>query len=103
MYHVVQEVKLWLTESSRMFFVLGEAGIGKSAISAAIVKAGTQSEWLLGAFFCKFSDRKQSSASNLIKSVAYQIAQKLPSLKDTILKMSDELEVSLYCIAIVFE
>jgi len=86
-----------------MFFVLGEAGIGKSAISAAVVKMGTQSEWLLGAFFCKFSDRKQSSASNLIKSMAYQIAQKIPSLKDMILKTSDEMEVSLYFIAIVFD
>ena len=52
--------------------------MGKSAFAASLIGKSILESRLLAVFFCKYGETKRSDGANIIKSLAYQIAEKLP-------------------------
>jgi hypothetical protein len=80
------------SSSSKLFWILADAGMGKSAFAASLVRKSILTDRLLAVFFCKYGEAQRSDGANIIKSIAYQIAEKLPEcmakMKETCLKLS---------------
>ena len=60
---------------SRAYVLLGDAGVGKSVIAAALAKR-TQADGRLGAcYFCRHNDSTRNNPRNLIGTIAYQLCK----------------------------
>ncbi|GAX81308.1 hypothetical protein CEUSTIGMA_g8739.t1 [Chlamydomonas eustigma] len=90
------DVETWLEgfngsgDMSRALCVLAGAGTGKSTISAAIwEQIFIESSDVAGAIhFLKHSDQRRLEPVKIIKSLAFQLAAKLPHLEAALLKLS---------------
>ncbi|XP_067055135.1 uncharacterized protein [Acropora muricata] len=60
---------------SRAYVLLGDAGVGKSVIAAALVKHARGHESFGACYFCLQKDTLRSDPRNLIGSVAYQLCE----------------------------
>lgn len=67
----------WLTDdfSSRVFWVKGSAGVGKTAIAAML--AHTKSS-VVGIHFCKYNDSDRGDPRKALCSLAYYLSTQLP-------------------------
>jgi hypothetical protein len=73
----------WLDNStSRMFWLKGSPGVGKSAFAAMLAHQARSA--VIGFFMCDFQGRKdpQESAREDICTLAFQIASRLPDYRD---------------------
>ena len=60
---------------SRAYVLLGDAGVGKTVVAAALAKR-TQADGRLGAcYFCLYKDTIRSDPRNLIGTIAYQLCK----------------------------
>lgn len=75
-----QKIDEWLakSDSSQYLLMYGGPGTGKSAFSAHYFHFNSK---VVGSVFCEWGCRNYSSASQIIKSIAYQIALKLPTYR----------------------
>jgi tetratricopeptide (TPR) repeat protein len=76
----------WLTKSTkRLFWLKGTPGIGKSAFAAKLVHQSNSS--IVGFFKCDFQGSKspEQSASECIRTLAYQLAARLPDYRTKLL------------------
>jgi hypothetical protein len=80
------------SSTSKLFWVLAEAGIGKSAFAASLVCKLILTNRLLAVFFCKYGVSKRTDGANIIKSIAYQIAEKLPECLPKMIEESTKLK-----------
>ncbi|XP_044169774.1 uncharacterized protein LOC114948825 isoform X2 [Acropora millepora] len=67
----------WFSDpgDSRAYVLLGDAGVGKTVIAAALVKR-TQADGRLGAcYFCRHNDSTRNNPRGLIGTVAYQLCK----------------------------
>ncbi|XP_044169762.1 uncharacterized protein LOC114948828 [Acropora millepora] len=67
----------WFSDpgDSRAYVLLGDAGVGKTVIAAALVKR-TQADGRLGAcYFCRHNDSTRNNPRNLIGTIAYQLCK----------------------------
>jgi hypothetical protein len=73
-----EELQTWMSnaasDTTRVFWIRGEAGMGKSAFAASVVNKLEQHNALLGAFFCQFGDEMRMSPEHVIRSLAAQCA-----------------------------
>jgi hypothetical protein len=83
-----------------LFWVLADAGMGKSAFAASLIGQSILSDRLLAVFFCKYGEAKRSDGVNVIKSLAYQIAENLPEcmtkMKEACAKLSGNVRLVRY-------
>ena len=79
-------VQNWLQTDSRLFWLKGTPGIGKSAFAAKLVHSGSSS--IVGFFKCDFQALKsaEESASECIRTLAYQLASRLPDYRIKLLR-----------------
>lgn len=76
----------WLASgSSRLFWIKGAPGIGKSAFAAALVSRAKTV--VIGSYFCDFQALKppEEAAKEAISTLAYQIASRLPDYRARLL------------------
>ena len=60
---------------SRAYVLLGDAGVGKTVIAAALAKR-TQADGRLGAcYFCRHNDSTRNNPKSLIRTIAYQLCK----------------------------
>lgn len=81
--------KEWVCNlNSRIFWIKGGPGIGKSAISAALIHQKLSN--IIGIFFCNYQSKKLSeiSAKEAVKTIAFQIASRLPDYRKKLLYQS---------------
>ena len=67
----------WFSDpgDSRAYVLLGDAGVGKTVIAAALAKR-TQADGRLGAcYFCRHNDTTRNNPKSLIGTVAYQLCK----------------------------
>ncbi|KAK2550511.1 hypothetical protein P5673_028881 [Acropora cervicornis] len=67
----------WFSDpgDSRAYILLGDAGVGKTVIAAALAKR-TQADARLGAcYFCRHNDNTRNNPRSLIGTVAYQLCK----------------------------
>lgn len=75
---IINDIEQWVSgeKTSRVFWLTGSPGVGKSAISAWL----RERQRAVKAFhFCLHNDEKKKSPINLVKSVAYQLATQIPA------------------------
>jgi hypothetical protein len=78
--------KNWLTTEDRIFWLKGSPGIGKSSFAAKLVHDGNSE--VVGFFKCDFQGLKsaEESASECIRTLAYQLASRLPDYRIRLLR-----------------
>jgi DNA-binding beta-propeller fold protein YncE len=76
---VLREIKRWLASSGRrVLWITGEAGIGKSALSAWLC---WQHPEIAGAHYCRYNNAGRSERRALL-SLAWQLSTQLPDYAD---------------------
>lgn len=83
----------WLADETlkpRVLWFRGTAGTGKSIITSYVIDHLVQQRSDCQYFFIRFDDAKKRSLSNLLRSLAFQIALSSPSYRKRILRLSDE-------------
>ncbi|KAI8853678.1 hypothetical protein BC829DRAFT_429816 [Chytridium lagenaria] len=89
---LLEDVVRWATDldSSRVMWLRGDAGVGKS-IMAAVVATDLLSKARLGtAFFCRYNNHLRNSPRSLILTFAYGLTQWDASVGEDILQISQE-------------
>ena len=87
---VMDEVEAWLTDpspASRVLWIVGAPGIGKTAIAVRI--ATTRPE-IAAWHFCRFGHVRKSDPSGCVTSIAYQLAAQLPDYFDRLSRVPIE-------------
>eukprot|EP01031_Cornospumella_fuschlensis_P025154 gene25154-30378_t len=77
-------VRLWLEGESRMFWVLANAGMGKSAFAASLVEYMQPRGRLAACFLCKHGNRARSQEEAVLRSLAFQVAHRFPECRDAV-------------------
>jgi hypothetical protein len=68
---------------SRLFWIQADAGMGKSVVAAMI--ATKHQDMIIGTVFFNFTDVSLSNPETIIRSLAFQIAEKYPLVQDEII------------------
>ncbi|KAJ3122504.1 hypothetical protein HK100_011975 [Physocladia obscura] len=91
---LLDEITVWCanTNSKCIFWLKGVAGSGKSVIAANVMEMLRVSNKKACAFFCKHSVQDQSDPRKLIQTIAYQLAQLIPSAQQMIQEEIEENE-----------
>jgi hypothetical protein len=81
--HILNEIDDWLQQSDQRFFVLmGEPGVGKSAIVAHLVQTRTD---IVAHHFCELGVEPTVHPSRVLRSLAAQLNQAFPYYGDALL------------------
>ena len=73
------EVEEWLASSSRVLWITGEAGVGKSALAAWLCNKRPE---IAAYHFCRFGNSDRVDARKALFSLAYQLSTQLPVYQD---------------------
>ncbi|KZP22956.1 hypothetical protein FIBSPDRAFT_1043298 [Athelia psychrophila] len=76
---VIQQIDTWIDTDSRVFWLNGSAGTGKSTIAFTVAKSFKERGVLGASFFCSRDDAKCSNHKLIFPSIAYQLALLNPS------------------------
>ncbi|KAJ3127712.1 POC1 centriolar protein A [Nowakowskiella sp. JEL0407] len=79
---LVNDVVNWIkSPNSRVLWVSGGAGIGKSMMSHVIALKIPQ-DWLGCIFYCRHNDVNKNNAANILKTISYNLSLKNPPYHD---------------------
>jgi hypothetical protein len=76
--------------TSDVLWVSGGAGTGKSVLSSFIIDELIQQGRACQYFYIRYGDRKKRTLSLLLRSIAYQITQRIPEFYERISGLIDE-------------
>jgi WD40 repeat protein len=83
-------VERWRTDrdrSSRIFWIMGNPGVGKSAFSAHLSHFGK--DRIIAAQFCEWNMPDHRDASRVLRSLAFQMATRLPDYRKLLLTLPE--------------
>jgi len=82
---VLDDIMKWVNESEGkddfIMWLFGPAGAGKSAIAKKIAELAAEKKLLIGTFFFSRTSSTRHTQDKLIPSLAYQMAQSVPSTR----------------------
>ena len=81
---IFAEVESWLGDkecSNRVMVISGNAGMGKSVISAVLCEKMLKAGRLLGSHFCKHNMERRRNPKVMLQSLACQLSDSLPEYK----------------------
>ncbi|MBF0456470.1 MAG: TIR domain-containing protein [Nitrospirae bacterium] len=81
------EVKQWAGKKdndSRLFWIVGEPGIGKSAFAANLTHFGR--DRIIAAQFCEWDKPYTMNGTDVVRGIAFQLAARLPDYRKLLLK-----------------
>ena len=87
--HIFEKIKLWLDDLSsenRVMVISGDAGMGKSVISAVVCQRMQNAGRLSGSHFCQHNKARQRNPKIMLQSLAYQLSKLLPQYKRELVK-----------------
>ena len=87
--HIFEKIKLWLDDLSsenRVIVISGDAGMGKSVISAVVCQRMQRAGRLSGSHFCQHNKARQRNPKIMLQSLAYQLSELLPQYKRELVK-----------------
>ena len=87
--HIFEKIKLWLDDLSsetRVMVISGDAGMGKSVISAVVCQRMRHAGRLTGSHFCQHNKARYRNPKIMLQSLAYQLSEFLPSYKRELVK-----------------
>jgi tetratricopeptide (TPR) repeat protein len=85
-----EEVEKWRTaenRASRLFWIMGSPGTGKSAFVAHLAHYGRDK--VIAAQFCEYDKPDHRNPARIIRTLAFQIATRLPDYRKILLDLSD--------------
>ena len=87
--HIFEKTKLWLddrTSENRVMVISGDAGMGKSVISAVVCQRMQNAGRLSGSHFCQHNKARHRNPKIMLQSLAYQLSELLPQYKRELVK-----------------
>jgi hypothetical protein len=97
---MIEQIRSWATDgatSSRLFWLYGVAGCGKSSLAASVAE-GLQKQ-LAGSFFCKLDQDERRDPVRLIWTIAFYLAgwQPYPPYRQALLKALEKPDAFVNC------
>ncbi len=91
---IFEEIKDWLENKpdQKVYCLTGEPGFGKSAVAARI--ASGHLDGVVAAHFCQYNQNRFSDPRLVIKSIAFQIASRLPDFRKNLINNINRLKSS---------
>ena len=86
---IFEKIKLWLddlTSENRVMVISGDAGMGKSVISAVVCQTMRRAGRLSGSHFCQHNKARPRNPKIMLQSLAYQLSEFLPPYKRELVK-----------------
>lgn len=83
LFDAVQKWRIEGMPHSHLFWIMGDPGVGKSAFSAQLTH--TRSDAVIAAHFCEWDKPDHRDAARVIKSIAFQLATRLPDYRKLLL------------------
>ena len=86
---IFDKIKLWLddrTSEDRVMVISGDAGMGKSVISAVVCQRMRHAGRLTGSHFCQHNKARPRNPKIMLQSLAYQLSEFLPPYKRELVK-----------------
>ena len=86
---IFEKIKLWLedlTSENRVMVISGDAGMGKSVISAIVCQTIRRAGRLSGSHFCQHNKARPRNPKIMLQSLAYQLSEFLPQYKRELVK-----------------
>ena len=86
---VFETIELWLndrTSKNRVMVISGDAGMGKSVISAVVCQRMRHAGRLTGSHFCQHNKACPRNPKIMLQSLAYQLSEFLPPYKRELVK-----------------
>ena len=86
---IFEKIKLWLddlTSENRVMVISGDAGMGKSVISAVVCQRMRHAGRLTGSHFCQHNKARHRNPKIMLQSLAYQLSEFLPPYKRELVK-----------------
>ena len=79
------------TSPSRLFWIMGAPGVGKSAFSAQLIH--TRGDTVIAAQFCEWDKPDHRNAPRVVRSLAFQLATRLPDYRKLLLTLPEIAEL----------
>jgi hypothetical protein len=76
---IMTEFNEWLASSRRVLWITGEAGVGKSALSAWLCDKRPE---IVAYHFCRFGNTDRVDTRKALSSIAYQLSTQVPDYRD---------------------
>ena len=83
----VERWRLDLSQDSRLFWIVGAPGVGKSAFAAQLTH--TRSDTVIAAQFCAWNMTDHRDARRVVRSLAFQLATRLPDYRKLLLTLPE--------------
>ena len=86
---IIERINLWLddrTSENRVMVISGDAGMGKSVISAVVCQRMQHAGRLTGSHFCQHNKARPRNPKIMLQSLAYQLSEFLPPYKRELVK-----------------
>ena len=88
--HIFEKIMLWLddlTSENRVMVISGDAGMGKTVISAVVCQRMQNAGRLSGSHFCQYNKTRHRNPKIMLQSLAYQLSELLPQYKRELVKV----------------
>jgi hypothetical protein len=79
------------TPPSRLFWIMGAPGVGKSAFAAQLTH--TRGDTVIAAQFCEWDKPDHRNAARVVRSLAFQLATRLPDYRKLLLTLPEIAEL----------
>ena len=86
---IIAEVERWLDDKSspnRVVVISGNAGMGKSVISAVLCRKMLEAGRLSGSHFCRHNQARRRNPKVMLQSLACQLSDSLPEYRKALVK-----------------
>ena len=86
---IIERINLWLddrTSENRVMVISGDAGMGKSVISAVVCQRMRHAGRLTGSHFCQHNKARPRNPKIMLQSLAYQLSEFLTPYKRELVK-----------------
>ena len=87
--HIFDKITSWLdnrTSENRVMVISGDAGMGKSVISAVLCQRMRHAGRLSGSHFCQHNKTRTRNPKTMLQSLAYELSEFLPPYKRELVK-----------------
>ena len=90
-----KEIFAWLdaapTDAAQLFWLMGGGGVGKSVLTAELLRRAYGSNRVVAWHFCRHDNPQQSSPDALLRSLAAMLCARLPGYKEALGEVALEL------------
>ena len=91
LFEAVENWRKDANQKSRLFWIMGAPGVGKSAFTAQLTH--TRGDTVIAAQFCEWDKPDHKNAHSIVKSLTFQLATRLPDYRKLLLTLPEIAEL----------